>query len=176
MIEQVITALWLMIPSYLPNSSAVIFQGEKPIDFGKNFIDNNRILGDGKTIRGFLGGSLCGTLVGVFQIYLSKYVGLPNFNKQVTIVAALAIGALFGDILFSFIKRRLNLKRGHPFPLVDQIDFLIGSVFLVRFIFPEWFFQTFTLDLLLIIFILTPVLHVFINFLAYKIGKKEEPW
>lgn len=46
MIDIVLTAMWLMLPAYIPNSNAVVFAGGKPIDGGRN-------LGDGKTTEGF---------------------------------------------------------------------------------------------------------------------------
>lgn len=61
MIEQfvraVLTALWAIAPAYLPNSAAVVVGGGRPIDGGRTWRDN-RVLGDGKTWRGFLGGTL----------------------------------------------------------------------------------------------------------------------
>ena len=44
MIDIVLTAMWLMLPAYIPNSTAAVFAGGKPIDGGRN-------LGDGKTTR-----------------------------------------------------------------------------------------------------------------------------
>ena len=37
----------------------------------------------------------------------------------------LGFGALLGDALGSFIKRRMGIGRGKPAPILDQIDFLI---------------------------------------------------
>lgn len=176
MIEIVITAIWLVIPAYVPNSSAVIFQGTKPIDFGKKFIDGKRILGSGKTFKGFVGGSIAGVVVGLLQVLLAPKIGLPDFNKDVLIIASLAIGSMIGDSFFSFIKRRIGFKRGYPFPLVDQLDFLIGAIFITWFFQRNWFYKVFSINHLLIIFMLTPIIHLFINYVGYKTGKKEEPW
>ncbi|PTD93449.1 hypothetical protein C9439_07755 [archaeon SCG-AAA382B04] len=176
MIGSIISAIWLVIPAYVPNSSAVLFQGQTPLDLRKNFIDGKRILGDGKTIKGFIGGSLAGIAIGIIQIFLSEKVGLLGFDKNILIIASLAIGSMVGDSLFSFIKRRIGLKRGYPFPLFDQLDFLIGALFLTRLLHKNWFYETFTINYILIIFILTPIIHLFINYVGYKLGKKEEPW
>ncbi|WGI16912.1 CDP-2,3-bis-(O-geranylgeranyl)-sn-glycerol synthase [Methanonatronarchaeum sp. AMET-Sl] len=176
MIELIITALWLVIPAYVPNSTAVLFQGKTPIDFNKDFIDGNRLLGDGKTIRGFIGGGLCGTITGGIQIYLAPTLGLPDFNTNIFLVASLAFGALLGDMFFSFLKRRLNKKRGSPFPGVDQLDFLIGALLVTWLLYPSWFTTNFTPQVLLVVFVLTPVIHISVNLIAYKLGYKNEPW
>ncbi|OUJ19533.1 CDP-diglyceride synthetase CdsA [Methanonatronarchaeum thermophilum] len=176
MLEIVVTALWLVIPSYVPNSTAVLFQGKTPIDFKYNFIDGNRLLGDGKTIKGFIGGGFCGTIVGTTQIFLAPTLNLPTFNESIFIVATLAFGALIGDMFFSFIKRRLNKKRGAPFPGVDQLDFLIGSLAITWILHPTWFTTNFTPQILLLAFILTPIIHLTVNRIAYKLELKDEPW
>ncbi|HDS59894.1 MAG TPA: CDP-archaeol synthase, partial [Thermoplasmatales archaeon] len=40
-------AVWLVLPAYLANASAVVLGGGTPIDFGKTWRDK-RLLGDGK--------------------------------------------------------------------------------------------------------------------------------
>ena len=52
--NEIIELLILLIPAYIANSSPVLFGGGTPMDMGKNFLDNERIFGEGKTIRGFL--------------------------------------------------------------------------------------------------------------------------
>lgn len=176
MIEKVITAIWLVIPAYIPNSSAVLFQGKKSIDLKKNFIDGKRVLGDGKTFKGFIGGSIAGITIGIIQILLSSKIGLPNFNKDILIIATLSIGSMIGDSFFSFIKRRIGIERGKPLPLIDQLDFLIGALVITWIFHKNWFYQSFSINIILIIFIITPLLHLSINYIGYKIGAKKEPW
>ncbi|OKY77171.1 MAG: CDP-diglyceride synthetase CdsA [Candidatus Methanohalarchaeum thermophilum] len=176
MIGFFISALWLIIPAYLPNSTAVIFKGKKPIDFGKRFIDGRRILGNGKTFRGLIGGTLCGTTIGVFQILISGKLNLPDFNGDPLIVFTLALGAMLGDMAFSFIKRRLGLDRGAPFPLFDQLDFVFGALFLTYLVHGNWFKINFTLWKIIFILLVTPLIHLAVNYLGYKIGEKKEPW
>ena len=53
----ILQALWIIIPAYVSNASAVLVGGGTPIDFGKNWSDGKRILGDGKTWRGLLSGT-----------------------------------------------------------------------------------------------------------------------
>jgi CDP-2,3-bis-(O-geranylgeranyl)-sn-glycerol synthase len=81
-----------------------------------------------------------------------------------------SFGAIFGDIFFSFLKRRLNIPRGAPWPFFDQWDFLI---FGTLFSFPIWHPP---LEVIVISFILTYFLHRIVNVLGYFLGLKNTPW
>jgi len=170
----ILVALWLMLPAYLPNSSAALIKGKKPIDFGKNFIDGKRIFGDGKTYRGFFGGALCGFALGVVLMGIAPFLGFPSF----TIVALLCLsfGAMLGDLVKSFFKRRLGIEKGRPFPLVDQLDFVLGAWLLLYIFERSWFTANFTLEIITIALVLTPLIHFSANVAAYAIGKKDVWW
>jgi CDP-2,3-bis-(O-geranylgeranyl)-sn-glycerol synthase len=177
-------ALWLILPAYIANSSAVAVGGGTPVDFGKTF-KNKPIFGKGKTWRGFLGGILIGTGVGSAMALIDqqRFGGYPLL---LLIVFCLSAGALLGDLAESFFKRQLGKKRGEKWLLADQLDFLLGAWF-VAFIGSEvakrlglstsnWFLEAFSPWQLLFLLIFTPFLHYTINILGYKIGIKETPW
>jgi len=125
--------------------------------------DGQRIFGDNKTVRGLLSGLIVGTIVGVFESVLS--------TSAMTIMAMLAsAGALSGDLCGAFIKRRMRIKPGQPLPGVDQLDFVLGAVLLVSLI------HTPTPGTLLILFCVTPPIHLFANISAYKLGLKSNYW
>ncbi len=177
MLELVVDALWLMLPAYVPNSSAVLFAGKTPIDFGRTFVDGKRIFGPGKTWRGLIGGTIVGIVVGLLLqfIELSAHLGLPSFDPLLVIVT-LSLGAMLGDLTKSFFKRRLGLGRGRPLPLADQLDFVVGAWVLTYLFFPEWFVHNFTLPVIVIVLALSPLIHLAVNLIGYKLGKKQEPW
>jgi CDP-2,3-bis-(O-geranylgeranyl)-sn-glycerol synthase len=166
-----------MLPAYVPNSSAVLFSGKTPVDFGRNFIDGRRIFGPGKTFRGLIGGTLSGIAIGLFLqlIRESAQIGVPSF-EPIYVVVTLSLGAMLGDLAKSFLKRRLGLDRGSPLPVADQLDFVIGAWVLTYIFFSDWFVQNFTLPIIVIVLILSPLLHVAVNLIGYKLGKKKEPW
>ena len=56
------------MPAYLANTIAVLTGGKYPIDQGKTLTDGNRILGDGKTWSGLVGGTLGGVVIGYTQL------------------------------------------------------------------------------------------------------------
>jgi len=176
MLQLIITAIWLAAPAYIPNTMAVLFKGKIPIDLGKNFIDGRRVLGDGKTFRGFFGGALCGLFFGIIQINVAGLLSLPDFSGKYLVIASLAFGSMLGDLFFSFFKRRLKLQRGSPAPVIDQLDFLTGALFLLWVLDPVFFASNFSPVIIIILLVITPAIHLTVNFIGFKLGKKEEPW
>lgn len=170
----IIKAVWLMLPAYIANPTAVVFGGGTPIDFGKNWRDGRRILGGGKTFRGLFGGVACGVIIGLLQrqATASDIFIIPS----ITAVIALSLGALLGDIVKSFFKRRLGFERGAKLPLIDQLDFVAGAWILTYIFDPQWFADNFTFWIIITVLVLTPVLHRLTNIIGYYIKVKKEPW
>lgn len=167
--NELLEALWYILPAYFANASPVIFRGKKPIDFGKNFTDGRRILGDGKTWRGFFGGLCAGVLVGIIQYYLKPdFYG--SFSLALKLAFALSFGALLGDLVGSFVKRRVGMERGYPAVGLDQWGFLISALVLAYPI------KTLTTGQVLFLLVVTPFIHWGANVLAYKLGWKSVPW
>ena len=183
-LQEIIATLWLMLPVYLPNPGAVLFKGRVPIDFGKTFIDGRRILGKGKTWRGFFGGSLFGVIIGLLMNFIAFYapqewfpVFSTNWTTATLIVTTMAFSAMLGDSTGSFIKRRLGIGSGGRAFLLDQLMFVIMAWLFLYLFFPWWFFEHFwKLAPVLTVFILTPLIHRGVNILAYKLGYKDVPW
>ena len=175
-IECIVFVLLLMGPAYLANTIAVLTGGKYPIDQGKLYSDGNRILGDGKTWSGLIGGTIGGIVVGYgLSLFTDSYIWGP---QALSILFLLSFGALFGDMTASFYKRRQNLQRGDKFALLDMYDFIIMSL-LLCFIFQRDWLLSWILDgwvPLFTILILTPFLHRGVNIIGYKIGVKNEPW
>ena len=185
MLDLIILSIWLMLPAYIANPAAALLGNGRPIDMGKNFTDNKRILGDGKTIRGFILGSLCGAIIGLLQIwlapsiapYLSAYVsGDLLMHTSYLALLTMPVGALLGDLVKSFFKRRLGFERGAMMPVADQLDFVFGAWVLTYFLDSAWFMANFNLSIIVTVILITPILHLATNFIGFKIGKKNVPW
>jgi CDP-2,3-bis-(O-geranylgeranyl)-sn-glycerol synthase len=172
-----ISAFWVMLPAYLPNPVAALCGGGLPVDLGRNYSDGKRIFGDGKTYRGLFAGILAGILIGFIQIWAQNQYGW-TFLPQLTIlsITLLAIGALLGDLVKSFFKRRFGKERGAKWPVADQYDLVAGAFVLLLIFNTQWLFATITLPVLIAILILTPVLHRAMNILGYMVKVKEVPW
>ncbi len=180
--NSLIIAIWLMLPSYLPNNFAVLFGGGRPLDLGRTFPDGRRILGDGKTFRGTIMGVLGGTGLGLVLDSIASArpdLGLPGFGSGIELIlvlVGLSLGAMAGDVVASFFKRRMGMKRGESLFLVDQLDFVVGSWALTLLLAPRWFSENFTSEIIFIVLIVTPLLHRATNMIGYKIKAKKEPW
>lgn len=176
-------SIWLGISAWIANATPVLSGGGRSIDGGRCLRDGRRILGDGKTIRGFIVGVFFGTLTGVGQFFAAPYLR-PILAQFVTITSEmdyvlsisipvtflLSVGALTGDVVGSFIKRRVDVKSGAPSPFLDQIGFIIMAlIFAFPLMIPSPIF--------VIILILTTLgIHWLSNALGYLLGLKKNPW
>ncbi|ADJ13604.1 CDP-2,3-bis-(O-geranylgeranyl)-sn-glycerol synthase [Halalkalicoccus jeotgali] len=178
-LELLVVAFWVMLPAYVPNNAAVLAGGGAPIDGGRTW-KGRRLLGDGKTWRGTIVGTLIGIgvayLLNVFQPTAVSAFGVSVPTFPLAVMITLPLGAMLGDMAASFIKRRTGRNRGAPLPGVDQLDFAVVALVLTALVAFEWVLAVFTLPLLVVVFVVTPVLHVVTNVLAYLFGFKHEPW
>jgi len=172
-------AFWAMLPAYVPNNAAVLAGGGRPIDGGRTW-HGARLLGDGKTWRGTAVGSTAGFLLAwllnVLQPGASGALGVPFPVFPLVATVTLPVGAMLGDILASFVKRRSGRERGASFPGLDQLDFVVVALVLTALAAWPWFGETYTLPVLVAVLVMTPLLHVGTNVVAYALGLKNEPW
>ena len=175
-----IEAMWLILPAYAANGLVPLVGKLKnlhPIDGGRVFRDGRPLLGQGKSWEGLFTGSLIGSLIATVEMLAFPYLPFDASPVPLTIVTMspflgflLGLGAMLGDIAASFLKRRLNLKRGAPAPVLDQDDFVLGSLLFASLLIPlkpDWF---------LMLLIVTPLFHITANLIAYKLGIKNQPW
>ena len=103
--------LLIMIANGTPIVATAIFgqRGAWPVDGGRVWVDGYRLLGDSKTWRGVV---LAPLATGVGAMLL----GLPLWVGEVVGVAAMS-----GDVLSSFIKRRLGVPPSGRATGLDQI-------------------------------------------------------
>ena len=189
LLNAIITVLWIMGPAYIANSVAVLTGGKYPIDQGRTLSDGNRILGDGKTWSGLLGGTLGGIVFGIIldtgdgRMTLERLTGEEHVQSlwsenPAIVFFLLSFGALFGDMAASFYKRRQNLLRGDKFAILDMYDFIFMSLLLCIIFQRDWLLS-WILDgwaPLFTVLIITPFLHRGVNIIGYNIGVKNEPW
>jgi len=107
---------------------------------------------------------------GLNALDLDYFEGFP---LMIPIVLSLCTGALLGDIVESFFKRRMGKERGEDWIPFDQLDFVVGAL-LLSFITSSiidlfdilpynWFLKNFSPLHILVILILTPFLHILSN-------------
>jgi CDP-2,3-bis-(O-geranylgeranyl)-sn-glycerol synthase len=172
-----LSAIWIMLPAYLPNPIAALVGGGTPIDMGRNFPDGRRVFGDGKTYRGLVIGIFAGIGIGLVEIWLAGVYGWENLPEQTYLsITLLATGALLGDLCKSFFKRRLGKERGAKWPVADQYDLVAGAFLLLLIFDPAWLFSEVSLAAFICILIITPILHRAVNIIGYLVKVKEVPW
>ncbi len=160
MFELILRVFWFILPAYFANSAPVVI-GKL---LGKyNLPIHKKLFGEGKTVPGFIGGVLVGTKVGFLQ-------SLTSIEPRMTLQLAflLSLGAMTGDLVKSFFKRRLGLKRGAPFPPADQLDFIIGALLFASLV------VKIPLSYVITLLLLTPALHLATNVIAWKLALKKE--
>ncbi|WP_319574992.1 CDP-archaeol synthase [uncultured Desulfobacter sp.] len=82
---------------------------DTPVDGCMQFRDGRPLLGNHKTVRGVVGGILAGG-AGALILNLPLWVGV-----------LIGMLSMAGDLLNSFIKRRLGKTEGQEFPVMDQL-------------------------------------------------------
>lgn len=196
-------ALWIIFPAYLANAVAVPLASSRrerrsfhPIDGGR-YLGKHRLLGDGKTIEGFAFATIIGMAGGIVQWVVSPlflhvslawhdvYRGLlvPKgdllFHVGPTFAALarallLPVGSTCGDVIGSFVKRRLGKARGERVPLLDQLDFL-GGAFMTSLFATSLGGSLFQVPLgyIVIIVVLTAPIHLAANKLAFRWKMKD---
>lgn len=180
--------LWVLLPAYLANAAATFPRGRgPPMDLGRRWPwDGRRILGSSKSVSGFVSGSFAFLWVGLLQQYLVSIAPpdlkvVPAYGSgllaAVPVVLLLSVGALTGDALGSFLKRRLDVPPGGRVPLLDELLFVAVPVGAGVLLFPAVFVTTFgSVEAILWTAVFTLGLHRLFNGVGYRVGLKRVPW
>jgi CDP-2,3-bis-(O-geranylgeranyl)-sn-glycerol synthase len=162
--------IFYVAPMYFANSTAMLFGGKTPIDFGAKFIDEKPLFGKGKTIKGTLIGIFCGSLAGAIISILYKNETSLLFANYFLFSVLTSTGAIIGDIVGSFIKRRIGIDSGKEAFILDQLDFIIGGIVFGLVVYSPSVLET------ALICAATIIIHKVSNWVAYKINLKKVPW
>jgi CDP-diglyceride synthetase len=105
----------LLTLTTVANGAPVIAQkffgkiGSQPLDMGRLWLDKKPLLGPAKTLRGLTLGVLC------------PCAFAPLLGVRWTVGLAAGLAAMAGDLLSSFVKRRLGLAASDRATGLDQI-------------------------------------------------------
>lgn len=184
MIETIFFALWFFLPAGLANAAPVfankiplLNQFKTPIDFGLSH-KGKRILGDNKTWRGLL----FGVSIAVLTLAIQKVVykdsiwlqdTLPStidyVNVSLWLGVLLGFGALLGDAVESFFKRRSNVRSGEAWFPFDQLDYILGGLLLSSVMVSLSPAQNATIVLVWF------GLHLLSSYIGFLMGLKDKP-
>ncbi len=167
-------AFWFFLPAGFANMAPILAakapglrRWDTPMDFGRSWRDI-RILGNHKTWRGLISGTIFAAFIGWVQY---RFIGNSPESLWFILLAtgAMGFGALLGDAIKSFVKRRRNIPSGNAWIPFDQVDFIIGGlIFASLFIRPS-------ISQIIMIFILYFGLHITVSYLGYLTGFKKKP-
>ncbi len=170
-IQLLLSSLYFFLPAYFGNMAPVIFQKikflEKPIWEAK--------LGKNKTWRGMVSGTVLGGLVFFIQkiLYNTGFTSLAIIDYSdfsILLGLLLGLGAVVGDAVESYYKRKAEIPSGESWPVFDQLDFVIGALVF------SWFVYVPNAEVALLILIFSPLLHVLVNQIAYVLEIRDTRW
>jgi CDP-2,3-bis-(O-geranylgeranyl)-sn-glycerol synthase len=183
-----VQVLWLLLPAYVANAIATIPRGRgPPMDFGRIWKrDGRRVLGPSKSWSGFLFAGFVAIPVGLLEAWLILLAPpdlrivpqlAPTVLAAIPVVAILTFGAMTGDALGSFIKRRLGRDSGARTLLLDQMPFVLVPIAVGIVLYPALFLGVFaSWEAVLWLLVYTLGLHAAFNWVGYWAGLKKVPW
>jgi CDP-2,3-bis-(O-geranylgeranyl)-sn-glycerol synthase len=183
-----LAVLWLLLPAYAANALATIPRGRgPPLDFGRVWArDGRRVLGPSKSWSGFLFAGFVAMPICLLEAWLILLappnlalvpVLAPSVLAALPLAAILTFGAMSGDALGSFVKRRLGRESGARTILLDQMPFVLVPIAVGFAVYPGLFSSVFDhWEAVLWLLVYTLGLHVAFNWVGYKVGLKKVPW
>lgn len=143
------TLALILLANGLPALLGLLLGRGRPLDGGHRLGDGRPLFGPAKTVRGVLA-ALVATPLAAAALGLAWQVGL-----------LVALGAMLGDLLASFTKRRLGLPSSAKVPLLDTVP---ESLFPVLLVMGQLRLGWLDLALLILVFgvldlVLTPLGH-----------------
>ena len=192
-----LSVLYFFLPAFVANGTPVVVKNI-PLLRDWNTPISATWLGKNKTYRGLILGILVAMLTAYLQYALYRAGILPSpfplgapdeytniFSRYPSNLLLLAsghpsavllfgflmgAGALVGDMVESFIKRRLGIPSGAMFFPWDGIDYVLGAiVFMIPFFVPSFLGCVFLL-------VIGPILSGVSNTFSFLIGWKKVPY
>jgi CDP-2,3-bis-(O-geranylgeranyl)-sn-glycerol synthase len=162
----VVRLLYFMAPAYAANMAPPFVRYWK----GWNRPLNRRWLGEHKTVIGFGLGVLAAVAVAFVQSRVSWSGAIVSYHDWAGLGMRFGVGAMAGDALKSFAKRRRGIAPGAPWIPWDQLDFALGALALV------WGHATLAWIDVATILLATVVGHILVNHIGYWLGIRDVKW
>jgi len=164
--SRLLQLLYFMAPAYFANMAPPFARYWK----GWNRPIHARTLGDHKTVVGYALGVLAAVAITAVQAAIDAPFSLVDYSHWPWLGLAFGVGAMTGDSLKSYFKRRRGVPPGARWVPFDQLDFVLGALLLVGpFASLDW------LDVGAIL-LATLVGDIVVNRAAFRLGIKATPW
>ena len=169
----IIEELYFALPIYIGNMMPVFVRKIPLLDFPIN----KKLFGSHKTVRGYISAIIAAIIMFYIQLYLYdttffRKISLINYSESnIFLLGFLSgFGAITGDLVKSYFKRKKGIKPGQKWVPYDQLDFMFGALILL---YP---FVKLTFLSISILILLTPFLHVLVNHIGYLLKIRETKW
>ncbi len=168
-------AFWFFLPAGIANMTPPLTnkipwlkQWNAPLDLGGTF-RGKRLLGNNKTWRGLWSGTVAASVTCFVQVNIVTRGNLTLSTAIISLIAGsiLGFGALMGDVVESFFKRRVGIKSGKSWFPFDQLDYIVGGLILI---YP---FVRLPLVMVLWIVVIYFGLHLLVSYIGYQLGFKD---
>ncbi|OGY81649.1 MAG: hypothetical protein A3F54_01125 [Candidatus Kerfeldbacteria bacterium RIFCSPHIGHO2_12_FULL_48_17] len=180
MLILLLKSLWFFLPIGVANMAPVLVKNwfpflGRPIDGGRR-LGGQPLFGSHKTWRGLLAAVVCGEIIFLLQRYL--VLRFPDSFASLTFTdyaklslwsgALMGGGAILGDLIKSFFKRRVGKTSGSRWIPFDQIDYIIGGLAAASIItrVPGEVWAT--------LLITGFLLHILTNHIGFWLGMRED--
>ncbi len=170
----ILSILYLFLPAFGANAAPVLFK-KTPGLHRFNVPVLPQYLGTHKTIRGFILGVSFAIVISLLQWLLAESstlfasITLLQYSvwQSILIGILLGFGALLGDAVESFAKRRIGLKSGEALPIWDGVDYIIGALVCLSPLYIPSFWG------IVLLFLIGPIASLLANTIAWLLGWKE---
>ena len=174
---EILSAIYFFLPAGFANMAPPVI-GKfftlpgSPIDNGKKW-KGKEIFGSHKTWRGFISAIVVGVFIFNVQIILYQFsifksLSVLDYSKaSFWIGFLLSFGAIFGDLIKSFFKRRLAIQSGKSWIPFDQIDYVVGALLCTAIVFIP------PVSTILTILIFFPLIHPLVNTIGYHMRIRD---
>ncbi len=134
-----------------------------------NISISEKLFGKNKTWRGLI----IAPLIGMLIFWLQKIAFNAGFTELAIIDYAhfsvwlgflLGFGAIIGDLIESYYKRKANIPPGEKWIPFDQLDFVIGGLLFSFFMYVP------KAEVMLVLVVGSPLLHIAVNHIGYWLG------
>ena len=152
--------LFIIVANGAPIIGARLFTDyfNQPIDFSLKFYDGYPLFGPAKTWRGLL--------FSLIATSLCTYLFLYSFMLGLKIAAA----ALLGDLISSFIKRRLHKASSSRAFILDQIPECLLPLLVIKYHFNLHYSD------IVILCILFTIIEITLSIFLHKLNIRKHPY
>ncbi len=163
---RVLELVYFMAPAYVANMAPPFVRYWK----GWNRPISARWLGSHKTVLGFAAGVAAAVLVAFAQSRVGWGGAIASDEDWLDLGARMGVGAMLGDSVKSFFKRRRGVAPGGTWIPFDQLDFVLGALLLVGRR------AALSASDVAIVLALSFVGHILVNHIGYWLGVRDARW